>query len=52
MVPAFEWCRSGTGAAATSLTFRDLPAYPVSATMEFFQAGMPAEWTPPVVEPE
>ena len=52
MVTAFEWCRSGTGAATTLLTVRDLPAYPIGATLEYFQAGMPTTWTPPMAAPE
>ncbi len=52
LVTAFEWCRSGTGAATTLLSVRDLPAYPVGATLEYFQAGMPATRTPPVAAPD
>jgi hypothetical protein len=44
--------RCGDKGAALPLTINSIPAYPVGATAEFFQAGMPMNWTPPLAEPE
>jgi hypothetical protein len=53
MVSAFQFCRTGAGWGVTGvLAQTNIPAYPVGATMEFFQAGMPMNWTPPLVVPE
>jgi hypothetical protein len=52
LVSAFEWCRSAAGSGGTLVTVNNLPAFPVGATAEFFQAGMPATWTPPMAAPE
>ena len=50
-VAAFEWCRSAAGTAAL-VAVNNLPAYPVGAALQYFRAGMPATWTPPMAEPE
>jgi hypothetical protein len=53
MVSAFQYCRSTSGVSgAVVVAQTNIPAYPVGATMEYFQAGMPAAWTPPIAEPE
>jgi hypothetical protein len=53
MVSAFQYCRTDSSpTTATVLAHTNIPAYPVGATMEYFQAGMPATWTPPMVEPD
>ena len=54
MVSAFQFCRSGLGyqTGATVLSQTNIPTFPVGATMEYFQAGMPATWTPPMAVPE
>jgi hypothetical protein len=45
MVSAFQYCRTGTGySGATVLSQTGIPAYPVGATAEYFQAGMPGGW--------
>jgi hypothetical protein len=30
----------------------NIPAFPVGATAQYFQAGMPSTWAPPMVRPE
>jgi hypothetical protein len=56
LVSAFMTCRKDGGAVNTNaLELRgmtNVPAFPIGATMEYFQAGLPATWTPPLVEPE
>jgi hypothetical protein len=53
MVSAFQFCRSTSGVSgAVVVSQTNIPAYPVGATMEYFQAGMPVNWTPPMAEPE
>ena len=52
LVSAAMLCREGTAAGAKVLANRGINAYPVGSTVEFFQAGMPAAWTPPMVVPE
>ncbi len=44
--------RCGEKDAKLPLTINNIPAYPVGVTAEFFRAGMPAAWTPPMVAPE
>ena len=51
LVAAFLVCRDDSGVTRTN-SMTTLPAYPVGATAQYFQAGMPATWTPPMVEPE
>jgi hypothetical protein len=47
MVSAFQYCRSGAGiSGATIVAQTNIPAYPVGATADYFQAGIPAEWPP------
>jgi hypothetical protein len=45
-------CREGTAADSPIHVHDTIATYPVGATAEFFQAGMPATWSPPMVEPE
>jgi len=53
LVSAFQYCRTDVGfAGATIVAHTNIPAYPVGTTMDFFQAGMPAAWTPPMAAPE
>ena len=48
MVSAFQYCRNGLGyTGATIVSQTNIPVYPVGATAEFFQAGLPAGWPPP-----
>ncbi len=49
---AFQYCRDGLGITANIMSITNIPAFPVGATMEYFQAGMPATWTPPMAVPE
>jgi hypothetical protein len=43
-------CREADSVSAPFHVFNEIPAYPVGATAEFFQAGMPVDWTPPMAE--
>jgi hypothetical protein len=53
MVSAVQYCRTGLGGSGPkTVAHTSIPAYPVGATAEFSKAGMPASWTPPMVEPE
>ena len=53
MVSAYQYCRTDKDyPGPTILAQTNIPAYPVGATAEYFQAGMPVTWTPPMVEPE
>lgn len=52
LVTATVMCRDGTAAGAKILSHNEMPAFPVGAALEFFQAGMPATWTPPMAVPE
>jgi hypothetical protein len=46
-------CRDVAGYDASNLgAMINVPAVPVGATLEYFQAGTPAVWTPPTVGPE
>jgi hypothetical protein len=52
MATARIYCRDATGIAANIVSDQTIPAYPVGTTADFFQAGMPMSWTPPMAEPE
>ena len=52
MVSAYLVCRTGSGWSAALLGIMPIKAFPVGATMEIFQAAIPATGTPPVVVPE
>ena len=52
VVSAYEWCRSAAGPGGALVAVNDVAAYPVGAALAYFQAGMPATWTPPMAEPE
>jgi len=54
LVTAIILCRDDTFATplAKIRVHDTIPAFPVGATMEYFQAGMPDKWTPPMVTPE
>jgi hypothetical protein len=52
LVSAIYYCNSTTGNAAANVSMMNVPAYPVGATAQYFQAGMPARWTAPMAEPE
>jgi hypothetical protein len=53
MVSAFQFCRSSTGySGAFVRSHTDIPVFPVGATTEFFQAGVPATWSPPAMVEE
>jgi hypothetical protein len=46
-------CRDAAGSGATNIeAMTDVATFPVGATMEYFQAGMPVSWTPPMAAPE
>jgi hypothetical protein len=46
-------CRDVAGTGASNIeAMVDVATFPVGATMEFFQAGMPASWVPPVAVSE
>jgi hypothetical protein len=48
MVSAFQFCRSSTGySGAIVRSHTNIPAFPVGATAEFFQAVMPMAGPPP-----
>jgi hypothetical protein len=50
-VSAYITCRDGTGiGSANVVALTSVGTAPVGATAEFFQAGMPASWTPPMAE--
>ena len=51
LVSAFMYCRTNTG-VVDLISVVDLPTYPVGVTLDYFRAGMPATWTPPMVAPE
>ena len=51
-VAAFQYCRDAQGYDKNLLSITNLPAYPVGATLEYFQAGMPTTWMPPMAVPE
>jgi hypothetical protein len=44
--------RCGDNDLHLPVTITSIPAYPVGATAEYFQAGIPPAWTPPIAEPE
>jgi hypothetical protein len=44
-------CRTGAG-FTTLASITAVDAYPVGATAQYFQAAVPATWTPPMAEPE
>jgi hypothetical protein len=55
LVSAFITCKEdgGTDNDKDLRSIANIPAYPVGSTAEFFQAGMPAAWTPgPMAVPE
>lgn len=52
LVTATVLCRDGTAGDSKVLSQNELPVFPVGATMEYFQAGMPVGWTPPRAMPE
>ena len=54
LVAAFLVCKdeAGAGGFAPTNAMTTIPAYPVGVTAEYFQAGMPATWTPPMAAPE
>jgi hypothetical protein len=52
MATARIYCRDATGSAANVVSDQMVPAYPVGASAEFFKAGMPGSWTPPMAKPE
>jgi hypothetical protein len=46
-------CRDVAGAGTSDIeAMVGVPTYPVGATMEYFQAGMPMHWRPPMATPE
>jgi hypothetical protein len=46
-------CRDVAGTGASNIeAMVDVATFPVGATLEYFQAGMPATWTPPMAAPE
>ncbi len=51
-VSSYMVCRDETGASTNLLSVNSIGASPVGATLQYFQAGLPAEWTPPVAEPD
>jgi hypothetical protein len=57
LATAFLQCKDGAAAGVGS-AFQDvhshanIPAFPVGTTAQYFTAGMPATWTPPIVLPE
>ncbi len=51
-VAAFQYCRDGLDQGKNIMSITNIPAFPVGATAEFFQAGMPATWMPPIAAPE
>jgi hypothetical protein len=48
IVTAMLRCGDNTHPLPVAIT--NIPAVPVGATMDYFQAGMPATWTPPMAE--
>lgn len=56
LVGAFLTCKedsaSGGGQYQDMRSTANIPAFPVGATAEYFVAGMPSTWTPPVAVPE
>lgn len=54
IVSAFLVCKDSVGPSPLPklVGTTNIPAYPVGQTLEYFQAGMPATWTPPVAVPE
>ena len=51
-VAAFQYCRDGLDQGKNIMSITNIPASPVGATAEFFQAGIPATWMPPIAAPE
>ena len=51
-VAAFQYCRDGLDQGKNIMSITNIPASPVGATAEFFQAGMPATWMPQIAAPE
>lgn len=49
LVGAFYKCREEFGGIRS---LSGIPVFPVGATAEYFRAGMPATWTPPMAAPE
>jgi hypothetical protein len=52
LVTATILCRDGTAATSKIVSQNEVPAFPVGATAEFFQAGMPPGWTQPRALPD
>jgi hypothetical protein len=52
LVTATVLCRDGDSVTSKFVSQNEVPAFPVGATMEYFQAGMPASWAPPMAAPE
>jgi hypothetical protein len=50
MASAFLYCRSGTGASTSLVSISNIPTFPVGATLDLFQAAVPAMGGAPVVE--
>ena len=46
VVSAYLICKDGIG-TSNLVSMSLVPAYPMGATAEYFQAGMPADWSPP-----
>ena len=51
-VSAYVICRDNTGVSANLVALTPVGTSPVGATAQYFQAGMPASWTPPMAVPE
>lgn len=52
MVAGRIYCRDGLGILAAVVSDHMVPAYPVGTTAQYFQAGMPVNWAPPMAAPE
>jgi len=52
LVAAFQYCRDGQGNNKNIVSITQIPVYPVGATLEFYQAGVPGMWSPPMAGPE
>ena len=51
-VSAYVICRDGTIGTTNIVGMTQIGTSPVGATMEYFQAGMPMNWAPPMAVPE
>jgi hypothetical protein len=51
-VAAFQYCRDGQGNNKNIMSITQIPVYPVGATLEFYQAGVPEMWSPPMAGSE